>query len=197
MTSGRDRSRILPGDAGARRAFGAGGTDAPDPLEEAYRRGLAEGEAAGRELAESHLREELDRARIALAEGLRRLSEAHQQMLREGRDAMIDLALTAASRMLRRAVDAGEPLAARALTEILETLPAAPDMEAHVHPQDLETVREALAAQIEAQQIRLRADTAVARGGCLLHTARGSVDATVETAEAGIRDAAVEPGGAR
>lgn len=193
MSSRRDASRILAGDAHARRAFGAGGAGAPDPAEEAYRRGRAEGEAAGREAERAELRAELDRTRAALADGLRRLSETHQKMLHEGRDAMIDLALAAASRMLRRAVEAGEPVAARALEEMLEALPSAPEMEARVHPDDLESVRAGLAEAIEAQQLRLRGDAQIARGGCLLQTRHGSIDATIATAESAVREAAEEP----
>lgn len=193
----RRSSRISQPKEPPRRAFASAPVQTQEELlEAAYRRGLEEGERQGRRAAEAEAADRLDEVRGSLAQALEGLAEAHREMLREGRDAMVRLALEAAGKMLRRAVEQEEPLAARALEEALEALPTHGNFSVRVHPDDLESIRESLGEQIDEREIRLEKDGTISRGGCTVvapaEAGAGSLDATIETAEASVREAALE-----
>lgn len=195
----RRGSRLVQPDNPLRRAFATAALESTEDLiEAAYRKGLAEGETRGRQAAEAEAADRLDEVRQNLAEAIDRLAAGRQEMLREGRDTMVALALEAAGKMLRRAVEQDEPLAARALEEVLAALPTNREFAVRVHPEDLDSIREALGERIAERKIRLEQDRSISRGGCIVDASAdagaGTIDATFETAEQSIREAAIEPG---
>ena len=103
---------------------------------------------------------------------------------------MLDLALAAASRIVRERIEAGDPVAARALREALDALPRATPVKVRLHADDAAAIESALAAEIAAGRITIEPDRGVERGGCLVESSTGIIDATLEVAEAAVRAAA-------
>ena len=95
---------------------------------------------------------------------------------------MLELALSAASRMLRDKIDQDDPIASRALQEAIAALPENGPIAARLHPEDIESVRRDLAREIDSGRIVLTADETLSRGGCIVTSDAGTIDATVETA---------------
>jgi len=164
--------------------------DEAKALEAAHTRGLEEGRAEAEREAAERQEAELGAIRAEVAETIRRLGELHEKMNREHQSLMRELALEAASRIARERIDAGDPVAARALAEAVEALPPGDGILARLHPDDVAVVERELAELIERRRVALHADPALSRGGCLVESGAGTIDATLETAESEIRAAA-------
>lgn len=148
--------------------------------EDAYQRGLVEGE---RRLSEQLLqqRNEIQRLHAGVLHALR---EAVTSVTHQTEGALIDLAFEVASKVV-----AGIPIS-RELVEasVRSALVAARDaaeLAVHLHPEDLELLQrhgsEVLAPPSGSPQIRFVPATDVARGGCLVRTEFGAIDARRET----------------
>jgi flagellar assembly protein FliH len=164
--------------------------DAVDPIDEALARGRAEGLAEGeRRAAEAH-EQQLHAVRDEVAGALKELGELRVKLTREHKALMIELALEAASRIVRERIEADDPVAARALAEAVEALPSGETIQARLHPEDVEAVKRDLADLVAGRRIELLADQGISRGGCVVDSGAGRIDATLETADAEIRAAA-------
>jgi flagellar assembly protein FliH len=191
-------SRIVGHGAAWRRAFALpGGTasdglrpaSAADPTEEACARGRRAGIAEGRQEAAQDFERQIAECRQHLATSLGRMAEREQELRRDHERLFAELALEIASRIVRERIDAGDPVAARALREAVEALPAPGPLRARVHPSDLEPVRRELAAAPLRREVELAADEAIERGGCVVESASGTLDATLQAAFDAVRAA--------
>lgn len=198
MTRDGRRSRILAGEDGLAPAFRgpvnieAEGNDSARIAEEAFQRGLAQGRSEAAADFE-HQSRQLSRH---LADSLKQLGEIEERIATEWKATVTELALAAASRIVRERIEADDPVAARALAEALDVLPAGGPIRARVHPDDLSSIGQDLEAAIESKKLELIGDAAISRGGCVVEGELGAVDATLETADAAIREAAAGEGGA-
>ena len=66
----------------------------------------------------------------------------------------------------------------------------AEQLRARVHPDDLPSIQRELADQISSRAIDLVADEVVQRGGCIVESRLGTIDATQEAAVEAVRSAA-------
>ena len=184
--------RVSSPAAALPRAFADAGVKV-DPVAEAYERGRAEGLAVGRKKARAKLAEELDQTRAELqqrlAETLTSLGTLRDRLDREYVQSMRELAIEVASRIVRERIDEGDPVAARALDEALSALPESQDLVARIHPDDVAGIREHLEKTPTRAGIELVEDPAISRGGCVLESSLGTVDARVETATSALRNA--------
>jgi flagellar assembly protein FliH len=160
--------------------------EAASALEQAHARGRMEGEQRA---AEEYERQ-LGAIRAETAAAIRRLGELREQMDREYQSLLRELALEAAARIARQRIAEDDPVAARALAEAVEALPPVEGIQARLHPDDVAIVERDLAELIERRRVELRADPALSRGGCVVESGAGTIDATLETAEREIRAAA-------
>jgi flagellar assembly protein FliH len=189
------KSRIIEDLQDLRRAFlQASGHDDPDggidPVEEAYRNGFREGLHEGRERALVETEEETENQRAELREALKHLAALEEMLTLEHEARLLEVTLEAASRIVRARIDDGDPVALRALREAMESLPESTRMKVRLHPEDLEGAAATLTHEVENGRLRLEADRSLSRGGCVVETPAGTVDATLETAEEVVRDAA-------
>lgn len=158
--------------------------------EEGLNRGLAEGRESGRSAA-------LAEARAAFAEDQKSLTAALSQFCAEfsrrreqfhvsaRRDAIV-LAIAIASRVVRRLQDLPEAVsdaAAEACREALALIGEATTVVVRSNPEDcaaLDRLAESLSESLKGiQSLRIVADADVARGGVIIQTAEGAIDATV------------------
>lgn len=151
--------------------------------------GRQQGYAAARQAADERAladaQGELQQLGHALSQALQAFEAQRQHLLARAEAGLIDLAVAIATRVCKH-VAAHDPQVAaanaRALLEMVREQRAAT---LHLHPVDHEHLSAILpqdAAQISALlSLALTADPRVERGGCILHTGVGSLDARIST----------------
>lgn len=161
--------------------------------ERATQKGLKQGRAEGleairREATETALRD-ARRQLDALAETLRtaatQIEQRKHNLLARAQTGIIELAIAIARRVCKTDIACATDSARANAAKLIQLIGAAHDPVLHVHPDQLVTMRIAVAAlvkQIEQlAHIDVVADPAVSRGGCILHTRESTIDATIET----------------
>ena len=145
-----------------------------------YERGRQEGEKA--------LREELIRQRTELLEAqngvLASLRQALPQVVRECETGLVALAIEVAQKLVSGLPISHEMVEAN-LREALAQAEEAAEFQIHLHPQDLELLQginsPLLPGQGAWEKMTLHSSSEVSRGGCLVQTRFGIVDARRET----------------
>lgn len=158
-----------------------------------YRRGLEEGRAAGleqvrREAAQAALleaRESLASLRASLSAAVRDFEQAKRRLIASAEAGLLELALAIARRVCKTRT-AGDVEAARAnARHLLELARHEHDLQLRLHPADADALRDALpellAATESAAHVELIADESVGRGGCVLTSRDGTIDASIDT----------------
>jgi type III secretion protein L len=100
------------------------------------------------------------------------------------REALADLALTIARRVIGEHLQADPALVQRIVADTIAELEPSYSVHVHVNPADLDIVeanREELDRMISDGVIHLKADPTVDRGGCVLISPAGDVDARIAT----------------
>lgn len=147
--------------------------------EEGYAAGRAEGLAA----AQQQLGGQLARFNALCEAAARPLQALDDQTEQE----LARLAIVVARRVIARELQQSPELIAKAVRQAAMALPAATrDLRVHLHPDDLDLLRELGAVESHWQ---LHADASLARGDCQLESERSRLDARVETRLAAVIDA--------
>jgi flagellar assembly protein FliH len=143
---------------------------------EAHDTGHHEGQAAGRLEAAAELQPVLER----LARGIQEIAGLRPQLVREAAADLVDLSVGIARRIVHRELSV-DPAALEGLVGgALQKLPGQEIRGIRIHP-DLEPgVRQALAREGRGG-LPLIADGTLERGAILIETARGKLDASLET----------------
>jgi flagellar assembly protein FliH len=145
-------------------------------VREAQAAGHREGEAAGRAMAAAALQPVLDK----LARGIQEIAGLRPQVVREATAELVNLSLGIARRILHRELSI-DPAALEGLVGgALQKLPGQEICRIRIHPELEAGVRQALAREGRAG-LPLIADGTVERGAILIETARGKLDASLET----------------
>lgn len=160
---------------------------------EGFERGLAEGRAAGlqqlrteaRDTVLREQREHFAQLSSALATALADFDRARRRLLALAEQGLVDLAVAVAARACKLAAGATPRAALENARQAVALVAPRDDLELRFHPADLELLRAAAPGLVtgaaELAHARLVADERVTRGGCLLTSAAGEVDATLET----------------
>ena len=144
--------------------------------QEARETGYREGEAAGRTQAAAELRPALEK----LARGIREIAGLRPQIVSQAAADLVDLSLGIARRILHRQLSVDPGALEGLVSGALQKLAAQEICRLRIHP-DLEPgVRQALAGEGRAS-LPVIADGTLERGAILLETARGKLDASLET----------------
>ncbi len=156
--------------------------DAPlrDSWQAGYERGRIEGEKA--------LSEQLFKQRAELHEllhgALDSLRKAVPQVVRDTEDMMVSLALEVARKLVSD-MPISAPMIEAAVRDALAHVESSTQVTVRLHPADLELLQKAgspLLASAEApNEFRFLSSVEVSRGGCLVETRFGTVDARRET----------------
>ena len=161
--------------------------EAPDPRADAAREAelvalrtaaAAEGKAAG--YAAGMADAAADRARLAtLLDRLDVAAGDHEQRLM---DEVLDLALVLGRQLVGEALAVRRELVLPVVAAGLQQLPQSVQrVDLMLNPEDLEIVRTFLAGRPPGQRCDLRADAAIAPGGCRIETEQCEIDATLPT----------------
>jgi len=146
----------------------------------AFDRGLAEGE---RRLGEQLLRQRADL--LELQNGvLASLRQAVTQVVRQSETALIELSLEVARKLVAGLPISAEMVEAAVRSALADVEPNA-DFDILLHPADLSLLQQCNSPVLlpgpANPKTRFQGDLTVSRGGCLVHTRFGVIDACRET----------------
>ena len=152
---------------------------------EAWDRGHAAGEAAGRAAAlveqqriAGEMRQRVEQLDHILALQAAPLAELDAGVFQQ----LAALAAAIARQLVRRELRAQPEQIIAVIRETVALLPAAArDVRIFLHPQDAALVREQLAAPVAERAWTLVEDPVIARGGCRIQAENSSIDAQVDT----------------
>lgn len=144
----------------------------------AWQQGLEEGRAAGIEAGNRELA-----TRIAAVERiLDTLARPLEDMDHRVEDELLALVQTIVRQLIRREVHIDPAHIIGVIREGLAALPlAAGDITVRLHPDDADVVRSCLTENATDRAWRLETDPLLERGGCLITSARSTIDARLET----------------
>ena len=139
-----------------------------DAHREGYALGYEEGSARGRiEAAELH-------------QLVQALDDAMAQLDQEVAEEIQALAIEIARQVVRDTLSVRPEVVLAVAREAITQLPQQTAV-VHVHPEDGELMRRFIAEHYDAVGHRVVEDPAVARGGCLIESAGGQIDAQIQT----------------
>ncbi len=180
MVTGRAESAGAPQPAGA---FEAGVESAGHRGEDAFARGRQEG------LAEAEGK--LSRTAGALASALEDISRLRETILKNSTDDMLRLVMAVAEQVVHAELGSRPELILETLKRALAAAVRSDEYRVRLHPEDLALVTEKkpllLASLSGLKNLVLEASPQVTRGGCLVESELGEVDATLEGQLAEIR----------
>ncbi|MCE5272156.1 hypothetical protein LLH00_12840 [bacterium] len=150
---------------------------------------LEKGRAEGRAEAEKSL---AGRAKV-LGDLLVALSEEREKVLREAESEAVDLALAIARRFVDLAAETGSEVIKQSIKSAVRLVTEKDKLVLRVNPEDLEVVRghqdDIIFIGDGIGRLDVRADKQVRRGGCVIETGAGNIDARVDTRMAEIEKA--------
>lgn len=142
---------------------------------EAFTKGYAQGERAGLEAGGKRAEAMLRR----VAQTIEELGGLRQSLIQETEREMVQLALTLARRVVHREVTLDPELAAALAHVALERLGTTTPATIRLNPEDYTIVAQD-GARWGTATVTVVPDPSISRGGCLVESAFGSVDATIE-----------------
>jgi flagellar assembly protein FliH len=181
----------LPGACGAvtgRIGDSRPGLPVQDAEQQAYCRGFGDGERKGYELGEQAgleaAMQKLDSLLLSGHKLLGKLGDLHRQTCRDVEADLVQLALAVARKIVGREVSLDPETVARIIRQALSRVEHAGRITIKLNPVDLELLAESkpqlLSGLPEAGRAAFEADEGIARGGCLIDTDSGEVDARIE-----------------
>lgn len=169
-------------------------------LQEAFERGRRQGLEEARERFGA-AGERLDTAGDALGQALEELSQLRSRLLQGSRSDMLRLVLAIARQVIGVEVSVNREVILSTIDRALQAAVRSDAYQVRVHPDDLLAASERkplfLASINTLKNITFEADPSITRGGCLVESELGEVDATVEHQLAELRrvlQSELEPG---
>lgn len=173
-------SRLYLDTAGARAleqdAERAEGPSIEERLRQAREMGYREGEAAAAQAA----RAKLDAAIDQLGSTIGELAGYRGRLRREAERDLIGLSMAIAKRILRREVSLDPEAVLGVVKAAMERLDAREVCRVRLHPDDVELLSRRMESVGLGRHVELAADASIARGGAVLETTHGALDATID-----------------
>jgi len=121
-------------------------------------------------------------ARQALAEAQTRFTAIQEQFFGEAEEQLLDLSLEIARKVLAQEIKAERHDVDPIVREALSRIPDCRDVVVHLHPDDLARCEMALNDQGAADfdGVKFTPDPQIGRGDCLVKTARGTVESSID-----------------
>ncbi len=164
------------------------GEAAPRGFAEGREQGLAEGREEGcrlgREEAIGQYTTELASLAQSWTAAIAEFEADRRATLQTAREEVVELALAMGGRIARRVIEADPTVVQDQVAEAISLITAASGMTLSINPDDRKLVQAVLPALCERLEknghVELRDDPDVERGGCVLSTGKGVIDATLE-----------------
>lgn len=156
-------------------------TDKTDNLEkEAYEKGFAQGEEAGRELGAQRF----DSAIKSFTEALKDLRTLQEEWYQESEPQLMELVLAIARTVIQREVEADKSIVLNIIQSALRAVTDRERITMKVHPSDLEFARQHKKEMIEeiegVEKLIFEADEGIVRGSAEIESSQGIVDCGIE-----------------
>jgi flagellar biosynthesis/type III secretory pathway protein FliH len=143
---------------------------------EAFATAYAQGEKAGLEAGTKRADAMLRR----LSDTLNELEELRRSMIRQTEHQIVQLAIEMARRILRREVQTDNDLLCAMARVALDRLGDSAPATIRLNPEDYHTIVARQGGSWAGNHVSVVADPAVGRGGCMVESSFGFVDASVE-----------------
>jgi flagellar assembly protein FliH len=154
--------------------------DAAEIEKQAYERGFIEGEKAGKEVGEKALEALLKQ----YAKRLEELNDLRKEIFATSEKEVLRLALEIARKVIRREVSVDEELILTMVKVALNRLAEQTVMTVRVNPRDYQSIQRDQASHSPTSSlnegVKLMEDPSISRGGCLIETESGIIDARIE-----------------
>ncbi len=158
-------------------------------FEEGKQKGLAEGRETGRAEARIESLEafetQFSELQAKWSEALHRWEQDRQGMLRDAHEDVLRFAFEMAEKIVHRVVEQDPAVVVDQVRLALEHVSRPSSVCIHAHPDDAPLVDEVMPELKElianCRHVDLREDASVGRGGCIISTEGGQIDATIET----------------
>ena len=144
---------------------------------DAFTKGFATGEHAGLQAAHERTEAMLQR----LTNTIEELLTLRATMIRQTERQMVELALAVARRIIHREVSLDRDLLVAMARVALDRLGESAKVTVRLHPDDYELVGAARVMKTMGRGVMVLADATVERGGCLVESDVGSLDAGVDS----------------
>jgi flagellar assembly protein FliH len=158
-------------------------------FEQGMARGLAEGRETGR--AEGHsqaLAESTDQLAVLIERWTAALNEWESQkaeMIHSAREDALIFAFELAKKVVHRMIATDPSIVRDQVEQALRVITKPGILAVSVHPEDRAILAEALPQILETssrcEHAEIRDDPSIARGGCVVTSARGRIDSTIQT----------------
>lgn len=146
---------------------------------EGYAAGLSAGQEEGRAEGERLIRERIEQEAGALAQVIKRLDNALNELDQQVGNELIALALEIARKMTFEALEQPATLE-HLVKQCLQQLPQN-QLTIHLHPDDAKLVRERLGDSLATAGHRIHEDNSLQRGDCMLSGAGAHLDGSAQT----------------
>ena len=146
-------------------------------IREGHHAGYVEGEAKGRLLAAEELKPVLAR----LSNTILQVADSRASFIRQTEADVVKLSMAVARRILHRELTIDPGSIAGLVKAALEKLQSDVVARARVHPELAATVRATIEQSGRRASVEVVADASLERGGVVIETNRGSLDASIET----------------
>jgi flagellar assembly protein FliH len=145
--------------------------------QQAFAAGFRKGEAAGREQASAQIEPALEKVAATVAE----LGTHRRKLRRDAEEDLVKLAVAIARRVLRRELQVDPDALLGVVKAALDKLEGREIDRVRVNPVDAPALQRLFERMSNAARIEVVADERLERGAAIFDTARGSLDASVET----------------
>lgn len=148
---------------------------AEERIEEAYRKGLLEGE--------QKLEEDFGTALRALISGCQQLETVRETLIINSRKEVLDFSLAIAERIIRISVQEQDSTIIATIEEALQRAVKSDEFTIYIHPDDYETVMENASELVTGisglNNIVVKKDITIEQGGTKIESANCTIDATI------------------
>ncbi|MER3472492.1 MAG: hypothetical protein C4335_00350 [Armatimonadota bacterium] len=171
--------------AEAKRVLAEAHRQADQMRQDAVRKGYADGLQMGREEGQREYQQAIESLRAEVQKLVDAILAERQRLWEQMEPQVIDMVLEIARKVLREEIQARREATLSIIKHALRRVADTEHVRIRVHPDDLHIAREHredfLAVCDGVKQIEIIDDQRVGGGGCIIETARGTIDASLRT----------------
>lgn len=150
----------------------------------AWEEGLNEGRRQGQQELEAAKKEQVEHFERSVRTLLESMQAEKERLIRKAEPQLIDLACAIAGRIVRKEVEQDSSTVLSIVQKAIDLATAKDQLLIRLNPADIEWVREhsgqLMASHDELGEIHFEQDPRIERGGCIIETKVGNVDARLE-----------------
>jgi len=154
-------------------------------FEAGHAQGIEQGRQEGHAAALEQSNEQLAKLQEAWVNAGQQWDAERRNMVLDARQSLLELAIRIAEKVTKRVPSVDPSVVADQVAAAIEHVVRPGDVSIRIHPEDRSLVDQALPDLVQscasAEHVKLIDDAAIERGGCIVATQRGRIDATLDT----------------